>query len=59
MLILQLKKNETVRVDGPAVFVHYGNQGGRTKIGVEADRSVNIRRVAVPSESAEDDSAEQ
>jgi carbon storage regulator CsrA len=47
MLILSQKPGERIEIDGPCVITLTEIRNGRIRLGFEADRTTNIRRIGV------------
>jgi carbon storage regulator CsrA len=47
-LILARKKHESIHVSGPCVITVTEIRGDQVKLGIEADKAINIRRAELP-----------
>lgn len=59
MLVITLKRNEGITVDGPARVIVSSVHGSKVRIGIEADRSVRILRDGVEAHGKADPDSDQ
>lgn len=53
MLVLTRNANETIHVDGPAIFHILDQRGSKVRVGVEAPKTTTIKRGELVDDGAE------